>query len=263
MMAFRDLHAMTLKSLGAIALCGAAFGCAKDDEPMLRTETEDPAGVFVDAADRSIFASEKSWAIDGDRFEVTASNLDKDFVVAENGDENETNAGRFSRFDWTIDDDGAFRLCVIVSDAKAEEDAEKVSDANRQDLEKGCNGKPWLQLSPPRVVGSYADDWGTNHDVTSASWSQSTDGSAPSLFTLLELSNRDGYLLAQNSAGNEFNPQMYSRFDWFEGEEGELYFCQSVFAAETLDAARSAEPANADDLDEGCSGFAWSMLTKD
>ncbi|MGC4070055.1 MAG: hypothetical protein QM784_36445 [Polyangiaceae bacterium] len=220
-----------------------------------------PLGVFVDASDRSIYVSEEQWSIDGERFDVVAADEAKDFAVVSNAD-GEEDSKRFSRFDWTVDKDGAFRLCIAISNAKSEDDAADANDANRLDLAKGCNGKPWLLLSEPAIVGSYEDDWGTKHEITGTKWSQSVDGSTPSTFTFLELSNEERYALAQNDQANEYYPGKFSRFDWLVSDDGKLHYCQVAFDAVSLDAAREVDAPDYADLEKGCGGFAWSTLTK-
>jgi hypothetical protein len=247
--------------LGALALCGSMSACAQDDDEIKHTDSADPSGVFVDASDRAIFVSASQWIIDGDGFDVEAAYAAKDFVVLSTAEE-EGDAKRFSRVDWTLDKQGAFRLCVAVSDARSEDDATQADDANRADLAKGCNGEPWLALEEPTIVGSYEDAWGTKHEVTAETWSQSMEGSTPSLFQFLELSNEEQYVLAQNDAANKYNPGEFSRFDWFEGGDGKLYFCQVTYDADSLDAAREIDAPDHDDLEAGCGGFPWSALTK-
>ncbi len=79
-------------------------------------------------------------------------------------------------------------------------------------------------------------------------------------FQLSLVNNAEGYALALNDEENSFSPCAWSAFYWtFEGEE--LYVCQGVFDSSSECAAEEATPPNSDDLEAGCSGFAWSQYT--
>jgi hypothetical protein len=105
------------------------------------------------------------------------------------------------------------------------------------------------------IVGSYTDDYEGEHAITNATWT-----TRDSVYNISQFDNEAGYVIARNDEGNEFSPCAWSRFDWTESE-GDLYFCQTAFAAESEEAALETEPADPEDLEEGCSGFPWSKLT--
>ena len=68
------------------------------------------------------------------------------------------------------------------------------------------------------------------------------------------------HAIARNDESNMSSPCAWSRFDWaYDGDD--LYYCQSAYAAESEEAALDSEPADAEDLEKGCSGFPWSQLT--
>jgi hypothetical protein len=103
------------------------------------------------------------------------------------------------------------------------------------------------------IVGDYVDEWGDMHTITEASWTN-----AGGTFHISSYDDGAGWLVAQNDAQNEFNPELWSRFEWTWSGDA-LYYCQSVFDGATEDdaLAGSADPA---DLEMGCSGFAWTHL---
>lgn len=106
------------------------------------------------------------------------------------------------------------------------------------------------------IEGSYTDDFNGSHTIGADTWSM--DGAG--LFHIDTFDNDERYLIAQNDSDNDFNPDLWSRMDWaWDGDA--LFFCQSVFDAESAEAAESAEPADGEDLDAGCGGFPWSSLT--
>ena len=104
------------------------------------------------------------------------------------------------------------------------------------------------------IVGDYVDDYMSEHSIDETEWLN-----AGSRYAVVEWDNDAGYVLAQNDEANEYNPGLYSRFDWtWDGEQ--LYYCQSVYDGPDLDAARSGG-ADASDLATGCGMFPWSSLT--
>ena len=110
------------------------------------------------------------------------------------------------------------------------------------------------EILPLEIAGSYVDDWGIQHEVTDATWTMDE-----SVFHVSSYSNDEEFLVAQNDADNQWNPDMWSRFDWtWDGQD--LYFCQIVYDAITEQEAAGNTGADRADLAAGCSGFGWSRL---
>ena len=53
-------------------------------------------------------------------------------------------------------------------------------------------------------------------------------------FDIVEYSNADEWAVAQNGSDNEYNPDLWSRFDW-TWNDGQFWFCQTVFDGATDD----------------------------
>lgn len=107
------------------------------------------------------------------------------------------------------------------------------------------------------IIGSYTDDWNYDHDITQTEWTMDT-----SVFHISQYENDDDFLVAQNDAANQYNPDLWSRFDWtLDGTD--LYYCQIAFDAATEAAALADTSADRADLATGCAGFEWSKLTPD
>jgi len=122
----------------------------------------------------------------------------------------------------------------------------------------GC-GTP-ASDDPLEIAGSWQDSFGTTHELTDTVWIMSFEGGNPALFQINDFDNDLDVLVAQNDVLNDFNPNLWSRFDWTT-DQGILYFCQTVYDAETDTAAREAEPADpTDPTTGGCGGFSWSDL---
>ena len=115
--------------------------------------------------------------------------------------------------------------------------------------------------APLEIIGTYTDEFATTHELTSEAWTITYPGGAPSLFWIEEFSNDEGVILARNDAMNEYSPNLYSRFDWVVLQE-ELWFCQTSYDAESLEAARQTPRADSGDpATSGCNTFPWSRLT--
>lgn len=110
------------------------------------------------------------------------------------------------------------------------------------------------------IVGDYDTNFGGFFRVTDTSLDN--DWYAPSSHTVLDWSNAEGWILAQNDASAGFNPSLYSRFDFIVAEEG-VYYCQTVYDAADEETALAAERADeTDPATSGCGGaFAWTLLT--
>jgi hypothetical protein len=111
------------------------------------------------------------------------------------------------------------------------------------------------------IIGSYTDDWATVHAITDTTWTQSSSFGT-SVFAITQYYNAAEFLIAQNASTNDYNPDLWSRFDWTT-YQGSLWFCQTSYDAATEAAAlAAARPNDADPTAQGsCGTFAWSPLT--
>jgi hypothetical protein len=111
-----------------------------------------------------------------------------------------------------------------------------------------------------KIVGSYTDNWNTDHTISSAQWDIVGTGS----FDVSVFDNEAEFVIAQNASTNDFNPDMWSRFDIaYAGND--LYYCQTGYGEaneqDALDLPRSDDSAPAT---TGCGGeFGWTLLASD
>lgn len=110
------------------------------------------------------------------------------------------------------------------------------------------------------IVGTYTDAFGTSHEISDSAWIQTFPGYEPMSFDISAWDNAERWVVARNGEDNAYDAGMWSRFDWSAGSDGHLYYCQSVFSAESEQGATDA-PAAGEDLDAGCGGFSWTDLT--
>ena len=121
--------------------------------------------------------------------------------------------------------------------------------------------------APPElaIAGSYLDQWGVAHEITTATWTMTYPAPYPGTdsFAIAQYDNDEAWLVAQNGAANAFNPNLWSRFDW-TGNGGDLWYCQTAFASPDQTAAVEVPAADpSDPAQGGCGayGFAWTHLT--
>lgn len=125
----------------------------------------------------------------------------------------------------------------------------------------GCDVDEGTGGDEPTIVGVYTDAFGGTHDITADAWTQTYEGSQPTVFHIESFDDDAGWIVAQNDAANEYNPEKYSRFDWTRTADERLFYCQHVFDAESVEAAMgAAAPDATDPQTTGCSEFAWTEL---
>ncbi|MFK7927004.1 MAG: hypothetical protein AB8H79_02355 [Myxococcota bacterium] len=250
----------------ALALASTAFlaiACDGDD-PEETGETGIDEGMddvpfegdWVDGFDTAHSVSADSWTLGSSTFTFIDVDADEQTIIAENAATNEYNPGLFSRFDWTVVD-GQTWYCQKAYDA-ADADAARNTDPadDSSPNTTGCGGFPWSRLYQPlEIRGSWEDNYGGSHTIREWSWDMDGIG----LFGVTSYDNDAGVLIAQNDATNQYNPEKWSRFDWFvDGET--TYFCQTAFAAESEAEAEATAPADSSKIGEGCGGFPWTTM---
>lgn len=105
----------------------------------------------------------------------------------------------------------------------------------------------------------FAPGMGVTHTIDEAQWDQTADFGS-SVFHIDAYDNEARYVVAQGDEANEFFGGLWSRFDWtWDGED--LYYCTAVYDADTAEDALAAPASEPDDLEMGCGGFPWSLLT--
>lgn len=239
-----------------------------DTEDTNETDTDEPnptgleiVGTYTDNWMGSHSITENVWDTGpGYVFNISQYDNSVGFLLAQNDENNDPqygNPGKWSKFQWTINENGGLYYCQSIYDAASEEDA-MGANADAGDLTMGCGGFAWTELRTNMDLhGDYVDNYGTPHTISPFTWAM---GTAPSLFHIAEYSNEDGYALAQNDAANEWSAGLYSKFEWTTNADGAQFYCQSAYEAPSLDDAKDAM-ADKNDLEGGCGGFAWSELT--
>jgi len=200
---------------------------------------------------------------------IAEYSLEDRFLVAENGTGTEL-PGKFSRVDWTETGAGYY-VCFTATDRESTSDAAAVPRADdTEPAVGGCEGAPWELLSddaplvPVETVGSWVDpDLGITFEISGATVEVTAAGNTQ-VFHVLSYDNHDGWIAAQNDAGNSVDPLLYSRLDWRDGADtSEMFWC---WTASTHTSVAGAEAdSSADDTDPtsgGCRGQPWARLER-
>jgi hypothetical protein len=196
------------------------------------------------------------------QFIIDTFDSDAGFAVAFNDEDNQWSPGKWSRFDWTWQDDVLY-FCNVTFEAETSVAAEAVPAADPTDpATSGCGGFAWTVLhpmTPVAIAGTWSDQWGSNHSINNVAWTMGA-GESSSRFTFVTVENDSGFAIAQNDLENEFSAGKWSRFDW-TWSGANLYFCQTAFDAETREAAEAVPAADpTDPVNSGCGGFGWTIL---
>jgi hypothetical protein len=238
-----------------------------DTDPTGDTDTDVPdpdplaiAGEWADSWGSWHVISDDTWTqgypeSDPLVFHVSAYDNEERWVVAQNDAANEWNPSLYSRFDWTVAD-GTTYFCQTAYDAATEADALAATPADASDLMGGCGGFSWTALWVPlEIRGTWDDSWGGSHTIDEMTW---VSGSA--VFHVTSYDNDAGVLIAQNDEANDWNPNLWSRYDWtWSGTQ--LFYCQTAYGAASEAEAEGTPRADDTDLAAGCGGFGWTELT--
>ena len=105
------------------------------------------------------------------------------------------------------------------------------------------------------IAGEWVDNWFGSHTITNSLWT-----SGGQTIALTDYDNAARVVVGQNGAANDWNPGLWSRFDWTWDVNGQLWACQTAYDAASEADAWATPPADSVDLGAGCGGFAWTML---
>lgn len=256
-------------AISSLTTVFAVTGCNPDDtEPTDQTDDSDSegnhddvpfGGDWVDAYNGTHSISNDDWAMGDSLFTFLEVDATEGVIIAENDAGNEYNPGLFTRFDWVVVDDQPW-FCQTAYDAADADAARDTAAADASDpANGGCNTFAWSRLYVPLDIrGDWTDNFGGTHSVREWTWNMGETGT----FHVSAYSNDDRVIIAQNDAANQYNADLWSRFDWTE-QEGLVYFCQTAYAAATKAEAEATEAADpTDPATTGCGGFSWSSLTE-
>jgi hypothetical protein len=117
-------------------------------------------------------------------------------------------------------------------------------------------------IGPLEIVGSYIDNYSTEHLITDSSWLIDYGSLDEYYYLITQYSNVDQYVIAENDDNNgALEAGRWSRFDWTYDANSYLWVCQTVSDALTEELALSTEaPDKSNPSQGGCRNYGWMRL---
>lgn len=119
-----------------------------------------------------------------------------------------------------------------------------------------------LGQAPPGLMGAWADDYGSRHQVGDSLWSH--DGS--NKYEILRWDSAGQFAIARNAASNGADAGRFTRIDWMRLDDMAPFvwaFCLSIWDAPTADSAARVTLARRDTPRTGCGGFPFTRLKRE
>ena len=216
--------------------CGSSKKDNKDDNTDTdTTDTENPDEDNADTSDTEPTGDTEQSDTDTEEPDTSDSVSDDDADTSDTGKPDSDN-----------DDD---------ADSENDDDADSENDDDADTEEEGAL----------EIIGRYMErsgDYEASHIITETEWtSRSSYGT--SVYHISQYDNANDFIIAQNDSEKSWNPDKWSRFD-YTVKNGELYYCQTAYNAETEEAALATPAADkTDPATKGCGSSPWTKLTKD
>lgn len=151
----------------------------------------------------------------------------------------------FTFFIFSCDGNKTETVDAETGDETAEESDDENDDSDQVE-----------EIETHELIGMYKDSFDGPHIISNTVWDQ---GGMMGRFNIEFFDSEQLYIIAQNSSNNAWNPDKWSRFDYFI-KEGKKYFCQTAYDLETMEDAKETAPAENGNLESGCNGFNWTEL---
>lgn len=140
---------MNPRSLIQISFLVLLLGCTSTSE----TIPDFMIGEFQDDYGIEYEISEEIWFhMPNARFHIVEWNVEEQFLIARNDDNNPSNSNQFSRFDWMTFEDSEpwnWGFCMTIYDAETIEIAKNSTPPDRENPRVGCNGFPFSRMQTP------------------------------------------------------------------------------------------------------------------
>ncbi len=115
--------------------------------------------------------------------------------------------------------------------------------------------------APSLVVGTFEDDHGGRHTVSTTEWWQGSR----TRYHIVMWDTAQRFLIAQNDTANQFDAGKWTRIDWVPLVGMEPYkwaFCFSAYNAPTRSAAEETTIARPEAPEVGCNGYPFSRMKR-
>jgi hypothetical protein len=128
-----------------------------------------------------------------------------------------------------------------------------------------CAGRSGLSTAQPTgeppayVLGSFVDDYGGHHTISTNEWRQGDDDR----YRIVRWNADARYLIAENNSSSPASLGRWTRIDWVRLDGIPPYtwaFCFSAFQVKTAAAAESSVVAKTDIARTGCNGYPFTRM---
>ena len=112
------------------------------------------------------------------------------------------------------------------------------------------------------TAGEWTDNFGVSWVINSSTLTSSSSNGTTYVYQILV--SEGNHVICLNDSSNPFNADLYSKFVFTNIETNEINLCQPYYdSVSQAFIENSTDPTDPDDLNAGCGGFAWSLLTRD
>ncbi|MBO6576826.1 MAG: serine hydrolase [Rhodothermales bacterium] len=152
----------------SFSVCLAAFclGCGRP-APETPGSPDGFTGLFADDYGIEYSVTPDLWLQrPSTRYHVVEWNPEGKYLLAQNGADNPSEAGLWTRIDWVALEDSEFEwaFCYAVYDAGSLEEARAAPDSQRETPRIGCNGFPFSRMKRIPTEGANAPEgWAISH----------------------------------------------------------------------------------------------------
>jgi len=111
------------------------------------------------------------------------------------------------------------------------------------------------------ILGNWTDNFGTTYVINNTTLTLASMSVTDIFHIQMQGEN---FVICQNDASNNYNPNLYSKFLITNLSANEFYLCQSFYDSPSqISIENATDPSDLNDLTSGCGGFSWAQVTRD
>ncbi len=174
------------------------------------------------------------------------------------------NSDKFGKTYLINDSAGTLWYCDFIAGKNSVADVKAVTSApdTASPSTTGCNGKAWTKLTSGTnltLAGSFTDNFSGSHTIADTSWDDTF-----CIKTIIHYDNTNGYLVYQEESAGCFNRYKFGKIFWTLDSTRKLYYCELLYnqSSYLATANSTSKPTYTSPGTGGCSGFAWTNITR-
>jgi hypothetical protein len=103
------------------------------------------------------------------------------------------------------------------------------------------------------IAGDWDNNYGMEEVITDKMWAS---------FKMISFDNDKNIAITQNADDGSDFANKFNKTVWIEPTDDGFAYCQFAFGKDSAaDAEKEKDTTDPDDLDKGCGGFGWTMMT--